>query len=289
MKRFINISINVAFYSCVCVALWIVMQVCCFTTFSIPTVSMEPTLIPGDVILVNKVAGGGRLFDILAAAEKKEVNIYRLPGVSSFKRNDVLVFNFPYPGPWDSIEFDVKLYYVKRCVGLPGDTIAILNGHFKLCGTDTQVGNLDMQEIVSALPDTITIEQGIEMNTYPWNAEVGWTIKEFGPLPIPQKGQEVKMDKRTWLLYRTLINWEQKQQLKLDGEQVYLGDSLISSYTFKENYYFMAGDKLIDSQDSRYWGLLPEEFIVGRADYVWTSKDNHTGKRRWNRFMKRIQ
>lgn len=287
LKKAVNILVNIGFYSCLLVLLWVVMQVCCFTSFSIPSVSMDPTLIPGDNILVNKIAGGARLFDVLASLEKEEVNIYRVPGTTSFKRNDVLVFNFPYPAQWDSIGFDVMTYYVKRCVGLPGDTIAIRNGYFTLSGTDMEVGNPDMQAFVSMLPDSAT--QGIEMNTYPWDAAMGWTIKEFGPLPIPQKGQEVQMDKRAWLLYRTLIFWEQKQRLTLDGEQVYLGDSLISSYRFKENYYFMAGDKLIDSQDSRYWGLLPEEFIVGRADYVWMSKDKHTGKRRWDRFMKRIQ
>ena len=66
-----------------------------------------------------------------------------------------------------------------------------------------------------------------------------------------------------------------------------LGDSVVTAYTFREDYYFMAGDKALNSQDSRYWGLLPESFIVGRAFAVWWSEDER-GKTRWNRVWKRI-
>jgi signal peptidase I len=69
---------------------------------------------------------------------------------------------------------------------------------------------------------------------------------------------------------------------------VWLGDSIIREYTFKMNYYFMAGDYVFDSVDSRYWGLVPEDHIVGKAIFVWKSKDMATGKYRWKRFFKRL-
>lgn len=67
-----------------------------------------------------------------------------------------------------------------------------------------------------------------------------------------------------------------------------MGDSLITHYTFRENYYFVAGDRAMNSQDSRYWGLLPEPYIVGRARWVWKSVDRN-GKVRWERVMKRVK
>ena len=90
-------------------------------------------------------------------------------------------------------------------------------------------------------------------------------------------------------LYRNVIEWEQKKKLVLKGNSVMLGDSLISEYMFCKNYYFVAGDNRINSQDSRYWGLLPEEFIVGKTTLIWKSVDPNTGKIRWDRLFKKIR
>ena len=103
--------------------LWGVMQVFCFTSFKIPSDSMEPGLIAGDFIIVNKLSYGARLFNVLDAIDQKEIKIRRMPGIEEIERNDVVVFNFPYPTRWDSIGFDVMKYYVKRCIALPGDTL----------------------------------------------------------------------------------------------------------------------------------------------------------------------
>ena len=89
-------------------------------------------------------------------------------------------------------------------------------------------------------------------------------------------------------LYRNAIEWEQKKKLFLRGDTILLNDSVIRTYRFKENYYFVAGDKVMNSQDSRYWGLLPERFIVGKAVRIWKSVDRETDKIRWNRIFKKI-
>ena len=112
--------------------LWMLLQVTSLTSFRIPTESMQPTLIPGDYILVEKWTMGGRIFDLPDAAEGKEVEIRRLPGFGKVERNDVLVFNFPHHHRWDSIGMDLMVYYVKRCIGLPGDTVSIRNGYYRV-------------------------------------------------------------------------------------------------------------------------------------------------------------
>ena len=96
--------------------IWFLLQVTVVATFRIPTDSMYPTLQPGDNILVNKTLMGARIFNIWDAAEEKEVEIHRLPGLGKVKRNDVLVFHYPYPHSNDSLSMHLLKYYVKRCI-----------------------------------------------------------------------------------------------------------------------------------------------------------------------------
>lgn len=283
-----NVFLNVFLWGCCSLIFLFLLQVFCFTSFKIPSDSMEPALKDGDYILVNKMIKGARLFDVFAALNHEEVNIHRVLGLGEFERNDVLVFNFPYQkGRWDSIRIDVMQYYVKRCIALPGDTLEIREGVYKVRGCYEQLGNYKAQQYISKLKHPK--EQGIVMGTFPYNRSLGWNIKEFGPLPIPKKGQTVKMERTCYLLYRQLIDWEQKKKLRLKDGQILLGDSLIKEYVFMKNYYFVSGDNMPNSQDSRYWGMLPEEYIVGKATRIWNSKDEYTGKVRWERVMKKIE
>lgn len=96
------------------------------------------------------------------------------------------------------------------------------------------------------------------------------------------------MNRTTYILYRQLIAWEQKKKIVLKDGQVLLGDSIIDRYSFKKNYYFVSGDNMANSQDSRYWGMLPEEYIVGKATRIWNSKDKYTDQIRWGRILKKI-
>lgn len=287
IKSVADKTLNVFFYLCIALLVWGVIQVCCYTSFNIPSDSMEPALLAGDRIVVDKMCRGARLFDVLAALRNEKVTIRRLPALGRFQHNDVLVFNFPYKERWDSICFDVMKYYVKRCIALPGDTLQIRNGFYQIKGVEKTLGNIASQQRVSLLTRE-TAPEGV-MNTFPWNEKLGWTIKEFGPLPVPARGQVVKMDSLNWLFYRQLIGWEQGKNLKKEGNRISLGDSIISQYCFQENYYFVSGDNMENSQDSRYWGMLPESFIVGKAVRVWRSKDPSTKKWRWNRFFKKIK
>lgn len=289
IKKWLNRLINAILGVCLLVVIYFVLQVFVVTSFKIPSDSMVPSLLPGDCILVDKCSAGARLFNVFDAVDGKEINIHRMPGWRKFRRNDVLVFNFPYHlGRWDSIAFDVMRYYVKRCVAVPGDTLEIRRGYYRVAGFKGSIGCLPAQKYMALLPDSGTT--GVMMETFPWNKDLGWTVKEFGPLPVPASGQVVKMDSTSWLLYRQLIGWEQKQQLRIsESGCVYLGDSLIQKYRFQENYYFVAGDKADNSQDSRYWGVLPEPFIVGKAWRIWKSADRSAGDIRWDRIWKKVE
>lgn len=289
VKKWTERLVDIAFWACMAVAAYAIAQVFAVTSFKIPSNSMAPALLPGDYILVDKCSGGARLFDVYDALEGKEIDIRRVPGWRKFKRNDVLVFNFPYaPGRWDSIAFDVMKYYVKRCVAVPGDTLEIRKGYYKVAGCAESPGCLPAQKLISLLPDSGVT--GMQMETFPWDKGMGWTVKKFGPLPVPAKGQTVKMDSTACKLYRQLVEWEQKKKLRVDGEgNAWLGDSLVEEYRFRENYYFMAGDKADNSQDSRYWGLLPEPFIVGKVWRIWKSVERSSGNLRWNRIGKKVK
>ena len=291
LSRFIDKIMNLFLIICGVALLWILLLVTCIASFKIPSDSMEPTLLAGDNILVNKCVMGGRLFNIWDALEDKEINISRLPGLGKVKRNDVLVFNFPYlEQRWDSIAFRVMKYYVKRCVALPGDTFEIRKGHYKVRGCTSILGNVEAQDrLMQIIERGREGDYGIVMTGYPYNDIVDWNIVNFGPLYLPVKGDVIEMFPKHVALYRNAIEWEQKKKLFLRGDTILLNDSVIRTYRFKENYYFVAGDKVMNSQDSRYWGLLPEPFIVGKVVRIWKSVDSETDKIRWNRIFKKIE
>ena len=277
----------IVYYSCWLLVVLFLLKITIIVSFRIPTDSMQPTLQPGDNILVNKSIMGARIFNIWEAAEEKEVEIHRLPGLGKVKRNDVLVFHYPYPHKNDSLSMHLLKYYVKRCIALPGDTIGIRKGHYYIKGINEPIGNIEAQKRIEKLQKENA--RGIVMDAYPWDKYINWTIQDFGPLHVPARGQTVVMDSTAVKLYRNLIEWEQKEKLTFQGKKVFLGDSLIQKYCFQENYYFMGGDYMENSKDSRYWGLLPEPYIVGVATRIWKSVDKSTGKIRWDRVMKKIE
>lgn len=297
IKKWLNRAFDLLAYVCagglLLVAVWIIGQVFLFASFSIPTDSMVPTLRPGDYVLVNKLLKGPRLFSLNNAIDHKPLEIRRLKGMGEFRRNEVLVFNFPYPERWDSIGFHVMLYYVKRCIGVPGDTVEIRDAHYRVNGYDGETGYIESQKQLSRyLKSKYNVEQ-MERNgcyrAYPFDSIVGWNIQEFGPLYVPSQGDTVKMNHLHFVLYRRLIEWEQRKKLTEQEDGVYLDGRRIDEYVFTKNYYFMGGDNCFNSQDSRYWGLLPEEYIVGKAVRIWKAKDRHTGDIHWERVMKKIE
>ena len=282
---YLDLALNLILLFFGLVLVWILLQVTCIATFKIPSDSMEPALLDGDNILVNKCVMGGRLFNIGDALEDEEVNISRLPGWGKVKRNDVVVFNFPYSGGWDRISMHLSRFYVKRCIGIPGDSLQIKGGFYEINGR-RGIGNLNDQEMLSNYRGEYP--QGI-YNTYPFDYRLGWNFINFGPLYLPRKGDTLPIDTSAVRIYYKMIKYESGLNLQEREGQVWCGDSLVERYTFRTNWYFMGGDNMWNSQDSRYLGAIPEEFIIGKATLILTAKDPETKAYRWRRFFTRIR
>jgi signal peptidase I len=264
----------------------IILRLFVFSSFKIPTSSMEPAILSGDYILVNKLAYGARIPKNFKFMKGGAFETFRVKGFSKVKRNDVIVFNFPYTD-WNNLGWDLNVYYVKRCVALPGDIFYIENGIYKVKnGTDT-LGNYEAQYRFSQVPEA-EIQPEI-FHCFPYDVAYSWNVKSFGPLYVPCQNDTVAIDSRNVKLYWNLICYESGKEISLQNDTVYLGGELLQSYVFQQNYYFMTGDLTFDSRDSRYWGLLPEDHIVGKASIIWQSKDMNTGKRKWERTLKRIR
>ena len=287
MKRALDIFLNLFLCVVALLLLYVFAQVFLLASFRIPSDSMEPGLVEGDDVWVWKPTLGARLFDVNATLRLEQTEIYRMPGLRKARRGDVLVFNFPHPNDWSKIEMHILKYYIKRCIALPGDTLSIRNGYFHINGFEGTLGNPEAQKRISRTrPEDFPV--GI-YRCFPYDSIIDWNIQDFGPLYIPKAGATVAMDRTAFVLYRKLIEWEQGATLAYRDSVVYLNNDPIQRYRFQKNYYFVAGDKGENSQDSRYWGMLPEEYIVGRAARIWRSTDPYTGRFRWERFMKRIE
>ena len=287
LKKIIDWFLNAILVVSIVASIWIFSQVFLLASFRIPSDSMEPGLVEGDFVAVWKPTLGARLFNLNATLRLEQTAIHRVPGFRRVRRGDVLVFNFPHPNGWDKIEMHILKYYIKRCIGLPGDTLSIRDGRFRINGVSEPLGNLDSQERIGQTPPE-GFADGI-YKAFPFDSAVGWNIRDFGPLYLPKTGDKVEMNRENYLLYRKLIAWEQKAEINYNDSTVFLNGEPIREYRFLKNYYFMAGDKGLNSQDSRYWGLLPEEYIVGKAAFIWKSVDPYTGQFRWERFMKKIE
>ncbi len=281
---FYTMVIIVSIVLAVCLRVFVVTSI-----ISIPSSSMEPAVLAGDRIIVNKQIPGPRVYkDIRQIRVDGKVQTKRFKGIRKVRRNDILVFNFPYSDGWHKIDMALNVFYLKRCVALPGDTLSIENGYYRVRNCPDSLGCLPLQLELSKRsqksisPHIWRCFPGDSVH-YPWN------IKDFGALYVPAAGATITLDTLNWRLYKNLIEYETDKQLRIIDGLLFSGDWVLHDYTFKLNYYFMAGDNIFDSQDSRYWGLLSEDCIIGKAILVWRSVDKSSGKTRWDRFFKIIR
>ena len=257
-KFVINFIYIASLISCI----WAGGRIFVADTFTIPSKSMEPELAPGDKVIVNKLLFGARLYKSFDLSSTR-LQCMRLPGTRGIMTNDIVVFNMPYAPNSDRITFHINYVYCKRCIGLPGDTISIRNGHYSN-GRQSALGCITRQRQLANIPDSLIPHKA--WRTMPYDSHLKqWTIKNFGPLYIPKKGDEVAMTPETAAIYKKIIEWELDCRLDIDWKRrkVFDGHKLIKAHTFTHDYYFMAGDNVVDSYDSRYFGLVPDDFIIG--------------------------
>lgn len=155
--------------------------------------------------------------------------------------------------------------------------------------------NKEKAEQVKAMPfiKSIEIEEeqpnGSGFQVFPFSSDYNWSRDNFGPLKMPEAGETVELNMKNLVLYERIITAYEGNQLKVKDNQIYINGELANSYTFKMGYYFMLGDNRHKSADSRYWGFVPEDHIVGKPLLVWLSLDtdkSFPANIRWNRFFK---
>ena len=349
--------------------------------FIIPSSSLEKSLLVGDALIVSKMHYGARVpmttvslpmvHDSIPFTGKKsylfsdkieekntswknklQLPYLRIPGWEKIKRNEIVVFNQPADTLLDMNDFtpnrnyykpiDKKTNLVKRCVGIAGDTLEIIDGYVYINGNKnklpgraklqfTHTGTLkpgksfsrkinqrlktyyditDGIAMTSANTFTLgaaTIENAekfanhpsvqsiekyntpknyIDQDAFPQDAANSWNNSHFGPVYIPKQGATIEINTTNLPLYKRLISEYEGNSVYAKGNQIYINGKLASSYTFKQNYYWMMGDNRDRSADARRWGFVPENHVVGKPVFIWMSWNTNgkgLNKIRWDR------
>lgn len=221
------------------------------SSFSMPTSSMENSIMAGDVFFVNRID-------------------------TEPERGDIIVFEFP--GMRDQVTPNRHEYYIKRCVAMAGDTLQIINKVVHINGTaqpnppDAVVSNTLSNETTMTFPQ--------------W---MRFTRDNWGPMRVPKKGDVIPLNDSTFAIWRTFILRESHASAEQSGDMVAIDGKAATSYTVERDYIFGMGDKRDNSLDSRYWGFIPVESIVGKPWIVFYSSDPSGRETRSDRIFKRVE
>jgi signal peptidase I len=324
-----------------------------FSAYAIPSASMEGTQMTGDYLFVSKLSYGARMpitpisipfleshvtgADIKTYWSGIKLPYFRLPGLGKVKNGDIVVFNYPGGELRDPV--DMRVHYIKRCVGIPGDVLSIVDTKVYVNGkllpnapkaqttwhvtTDGSainpklledlhvetVGQLSEHDYIMIIPAESLAELkkcanifGInpviepkgtqDLSVYPQNELFKWNQDNYGPITIPKKGMTVKLNDSTIALYGKAIEQFEENKLTHTGTDYYINNKKTDTYTFKMDYYWMMGDNRHNSEDSRYWGFVPEDHVVGKPMFTFMSIDSTKtlfNKVRWNRVLRGIK
>lgn len=325
--------------------------------YTIPTSSMEKTLLVGDFLFVSKFHYGPRVpmtpvavpffhhtlpgTNMKSYSDIIQLPYYRLPKLQDIERNDIVVFNWPQE---DFRPVDKRENYIKRCVGVPGDTIEVMAGILHVNGKEafkpekmqyqyyvqTDGSNINpktLQDLdvtdggripsnkglyllsltdqskeavkkfgnVKNMERKLTPKAQVEMQRYyfpPDLEKFPWNVDYYGPLVVPKKGTSVTLSMDNIAIYERIITLYEHNELEKKDNKIFINGQEADSYSFRMNYYWMMGDNRHNSEDSRFWGFVPEDHIVGKAWIIWLSLDNEKSflKRvRWKRIFSLIK
>ncbi len=233
-------------------------------SFVVPTGSMEGTVMTGDFLFVNKFIYGPSTPQMIPILNIP-LPYYRFPGIREPKKGDVIVFIFP--GNRDEAKPQEFQYYLKRCVAISGDTLTIRNKQIYING------------VASPLPPDGRVSNFIagsdsddQYRTFP--VGLNFTRDNYGPMRIPKKGDAVPLTLSNLAQWDTFIRRE-GHEVTTNGEQVMIDGKATTSYTVQRDYCFGMGDNRDNSLDSRYWGFVPVQDVVGTPLIVYWSWDTN--------------
>ena len=342
--------------------------------YTIPTSSLEKSLLVGDFLFVSKFHYGARVPMTTIAApmvhdtipiiktrsylNKKqlpflaELPYTRLPGFQKIKRNEIVCFNWPvdtfknmyYTDKYYYKPIDKKTNYVKRAVGIAGDTLEVINGYVYINGEKNQlperaklqfsylvqpkknkfnqkvmINNYDITDRFGPINSNYTykfmgisdasleklkkdtnvewikkdtLTKGVkDPSVFPQNRSYNWNNDFFGPVYIPKEGATIEINKDNIPIYERLIKIYEDNDLYMEGDNIYINGVKTNQYTFNQDYYWLMGDNRSNSQDSRSWGFVPFDHVIGKPVFKWLSIDyNGKGfnKIRWDRMFSTV-
>ncbi len=231
-------------------------------SFLVPTGSMENEVMTGDLLFVNKFIYGGTSPRNIPFTNVR-LPWFRIPGFRDVERGDVIVFVFP--GYRDEVAPEDFTFYLKRCVGTPGDTLQVIKRVLYVNGSVAPVPrniHFSFPRMVSAV--------GVDDRIFPKGAQ--WNEDNYGPVVVPKKGMTIRLDSSTIDAWDTFIRREghtvavKNKSIEIDGRQA-------TAYTVQRDYLFGMGDHRDNSLDGRYWGFIPKENLVGTPLVVYWSWD----------------
>ncbi|MEW4925144.1 signal peptidase I [Algibacter sp. 2305UL17-15] len=352
--------------------------------FTIPSSSLEKSLLVGDFLFVSKFHYGARVpmttvaapmvHDTIPVLNKKsylfndhyderktswknklQLPYLRLPGFEKIDRNEIVVFNQPADTLLDMNVFrpdrnyykpiDKKTNLVKRCVGVPGDSLEVRGGYVYINGkknelpdraklqfsyeidlkpgqgfndnilgylkeryditdgiyrnpvtnkitipaaTDLAANQFKNHPSVAKITKVIATKEDPDPNIFPHHPDYPWNVDYFGPLYIPEEGKTIDINLQVLPLYKRLITEYEGNTLKVNGNQIIINGEVATTYTFKQNYYWMMGDNRHNSVDARRWGFVPFDHVLGKPVFIWMSWDGIKNPR-WERFFTTVK
>lgn len=241
-----------------------IIKILFFEAFRIPTGSMEKTLMVGDFLLVTKFTYGATSPRNIPFTDIR-LPYFQLPGFKDPKKGDIIVFDFP--GDRDDLESKEVVNYIKRCVATPGDTLQIIdkklyvNGQIFPNPPNSQFDNVKRPQ------------NFVNPRMFPKGSS--WNEDWYGPIRVPKKGDKLKIDSSNYEGWKMFVMKEGHSIKMTSDRKVLVDDKELtnSEYTVERDYLFMMGDNRNNSLDSRFWGFMPVDNIVGEALMIYWSWD----------------